>query len=77
MDELHSPLSFVRGTSEELDEFLNKEQERITQAFGSKYNPRTKISTFYQAQISPSVPSKRTRHQSTLNKSGSSKKRKN
>jgi hypothetical protein len=65
MDELHSPLSFVRGTTEELDKYFSQEQERLLQAFGNQYNPNIKISTFYQAQVSPPIPSKRTRHQSS------------
>lgn len=65
MDELHSPLSFVRGTTEERDNYLSEEQERLFQAIGHYYEPSSRMSTFYQAQMPPSVSLKGTRYQSS------------
>ncbi|KAI8977620.1 hypothetical protein BDF20DRAFT_836404 [Mycotypha africana] len=62
LDELHTDLSFVRGTNDERADFLKEEQDRIQRTFGEEYRATVKISTFYQAQVSAPVSSKRTRH---------------
>ncbi|GAA5805820.1 hypothetical protein HPULCUR_011346 [Helicostylum pulchrum] len=62
MDELQSPLSFVRGTSEERNQFVKTEENRMSQSFGNDYKSTLTMSNFYSAKISPPVPSKRTRH---------------
>lgn len=62
MDELQSPLSFVRGSSEERNQFIKSEDKRMSQSFGADYKSTLTMSSFYSAKISPPVPSKRTRH---------------
>ncbi|KAI8343788.1 hypothetical protein EDC96DRAFT_329173 [Choanephora cucurbitarum] len=64
MDELYSPLSFVRGTDQERKAFLRDEQNRTYRSFGNMYQPHIKRSTFYSAQVAAPVRSKRTQHQS-------------
>ncbi|RCI04839.1 hypothetical protein CU098_001448, partial [Rhizopus stolonifer] len=66
MDELHSDLSFVRGTDQQRKDFLRHEKKRAAHAYGSAYHPAVKLSTFYGAQVSPPVGSKRTQHQSAV-----------
>lgn len=66
MDELHSDLSFVRGTEEEKSQYLIKEEDKLQKIFGESYSPRVKLSSFYSALVAPPVPSKRTRHQNTV-----------
>ncbi|KAI8378448.1 hypothetical protein BD560DRAFT_50236 [Blakeslea trispora] len=67
MDELYSPLSFVRGTDQERKAFLRDEQNRTYRSFGNMYQPHIKRSTFYSAQVAAPVRSKRTQHQSNQN----------
>lgn len=62
MDELQSPLSFVRGTDEERHRFLMEEDAVMSHSFGSDYKSSINTSSFYLARVTPPVPSKRTRH---------------
>ncbi|CAO3619084.1 unnamed protein product [Mucor hiemalis] len=62
LDELQSPLSFVRGLEEEKAQFLKDEDELMSQSFGSDYKSTLNTSTFYHARISAPVPSKRTKN---------------
>lgn len=62
MDELQSPLSFVRGTDEDRHRFLMEEDAVMTHSFGSDYKSSINTSNFYLARVTPPVPSKRTRH---------------
>ncbi|KAG1176513.1 hypothetical protein G6F70_004022 [Rhizopus microsporus] len=57
LDELHNPLSFVRGTSREKD--LEDESDSIVHTFG---HPGVRLSTFYKANVAPPIQSKRTDH---------------
>lgn len=59
---MQSPLSFVRGTDEERNQYLKDEDEIMSQSFGSDYKSSLNTSSFYYAQLSAPVPSKRTRH---------------
>ncbi|KAI7892178.1 uncharacterized protein EV154DRAFT_505885 [Mucor mucedo] len=61
MDELQTPLSFVRGSEEERHRFLMEEDAVMSHSFGSDYKS-IQTSTFYLARVTPPVPSKRTRH---------------
>lgn len=63
LDELQSPLSFVRGLDEEKAQFLKDEDEVMSQSFGSDYKSTLKTSSFYQARISSPVRSKRSKNQ--------------
>lgn len=62
MDELQSPLSFVRGSQEERNQFVTDEDQVMSQSFGSDYKSTLHTSTFYLARVSAPVPSKRSRH---------------
>ncbi|CEJ00837.1 hypothetical protein RMCBS344292_14883 [Rhizopus microsporus] len=57
LDELHNPLSFVRGTSREKD--LQDDSDNIVHTFG---HPGVRLSTFYKANVAPPIQSKRTDH---------------
>lgn len=61
MDELQTPLSFVRGSEEERHRFLMEEDAVMSHSFGSDYKS-IQTSSFYLARVTPPVPSKRTRH---------------
>ncbi|CEG76757.1 hypothetical protein RMATCC62417_11614 [Rhizopus microsporus] len=57
LDELHNPLSFVRGTSREKD--LQAEPDSIVHTFG---HSGLRLSTFYKANVAPPIQSKRADH---------------
>ncbi|KAI7898667.1 uncharacterized protein BX663DRAFT_524333 [Cokeromyces recurvatus] len=65
LDELRSPLSFIRGSEEDKNNFLKEESDRMVQNFGKRFKSNAKLSTFYSAQVAAPVPSKRTRHRTT------------
>ncbi|KAG1392565.1 hypothetical protein G6F60_011994 [Rhizopus arrhizus] len=59
LDELQSPLSYVRAPPEEREKVLRHESNRMIQSFGKL---KARSSTFYQAHVAPPVQSKRMRH---------------
>ncbi|KAI8879282.1 hypothetical protein K501DRAFT_276685 [Backusella circina FSU 941] len=63
LDELESPISFVRGSTTDREQSMKEENDLSDISFGKNHlKRRLLVSTFYNSNVGAPVPSKRTRH---------------
>lgn len=63
IDELGSPVSYIRGSSAEKEQFMAEERNNSSRTLGIDfYDQAVKTSTFYKARVCAPIQSKRTSH---------------